>query len=92
MPWRLTDLGVSMTGWRSVQYADLSHAPVTVGVGGALRPVAGRSRRARPRTIRPTRAGSGGHPSISLSQATRGRVPAAAPAPGPHPPTPKRGR
>ena len=35
MLWRLTDLGVSMTGWRSVQYADLGRAPVAVGVGGA---------------------------------------------------------
>lgn len=31
-----------MTGWRFVQYADLGHAPVAVGVGGAARPTAGR--------------------------------------------------
>lgn len=79
--WRLTDLGVSMTGWGSVQYADLGRA--TVGTGGAEGPTAGRSR--RPRTIRSTRAGSGGHPYISFVAATRGRVPVVAPYPAPHP-------
>lgn len=61
-------MGVSMTGWGSVQYADLDHAPWLLAPAGRHdRPQPdpdGHGREGRERSG--PRGGSGGHPCISF--------------------------